>query len=91
MSDKGMDSESSGEDMEKGKFKKYIKAASDMLVEFEMIYYGDRFKKADSKYQMLNNRSQKLLLKDKKKKIEPVQPIQACLRQVEKKTEHKKL
>lgn len=34
MSDKGMDSDSEGEDMEKEKFKKYIKAASDMLIEF---------------------------------------------------------
>jgi hypothetical protein len=32
MTENGMDSESEGEDMQKDKFKKYIKAASEMLV-----------------------------------------------------------
>ncbi len=32
MSEEGMDSDSAKEDMENGKFKKYIKAASEMLV-----------------------------------------------------------
>jgi hypothetical protein len=34
MSQSGMDSGSDTEDMQKDKFKKYIKAASEMLVEF---------------------------------------------------------
>ena len=34
MSLDGMDSDSAGEDMEEVQFKKYIKNASDMLVEF---------------------------------------------------------
>jgi hypothetical protein len=80
MSQSGMDSESEGEDMQKDKFKKYIKAASEMLVEFEKIYYGDLYRKDHSKYKLgqVNSKSNKLLFqKDKRKKIET---IQACLR-----------
>ena len=75
-----MDSESEGEDMQKDKFKKYIKAASEMLVEFEKVYYGDLYRKDHSKYKLgqVNSKSNKLLFqKDKRKKIET---IQACLR-----------
>jgi hypothetical protein len=52
-----------------------------MLVEFEKVYYGDSYKKSGSKYKMnSNSRSNKLLMKEKKRKIEP---IQACLRAAE--------
>lgn len=41
-----------------------------MLMEFEKVYYGDAYKKAGSKYKMnSNSRSNKLLMKEKKKKI----------------------
>jgi hypothetical protein len=56
-----------------------------MLIEFERLYYGDNFRKGMSKYKGGKQSSNKLLLqKEKKKKIEPVQ---ACLRQFDKKTE----
>ena len=66
--------------MEKAKFKKYIKAASEMLVEFEEMYYGENYRKGFSKYRSnLHSKSNiKLLLKDKKKRNEPA--VQACLR-----------
>ena len=51
-----------------------------MLVEFEKIYYGDLYRKANSKYKLgqVNSKSKKLLFpRDKRKKAEPVQ---ACLR-----------
>lgn len=51
-----------------------------MLVEFEKIYYGDLYRKGNSKYKMgqSNSKSNKLLFqKEKRKKIEP---IQACMR-----------
>jgi len=51
-----------------------------MLVEFEKIYYGDLYRKDNSKYKLgqVNSKSNKLLFqKEKKKKIDP---IQACLR-----------
>ena len=64
MSDGGMDSDQQCEDMEIDKFQKYIKNASDMLVEFEMIYYGDAFKKGMSKYKMgVSKSSNKLLFR----------------------------
>lgn len=77
-----MDSDSEGEDMEDDKFKKYIKAASDMLIEFEKVYYGDHYRKGNSKYQLNNSKSYKILQKEKKKKVEHVQ---ACLRPILKK------
>ena len=51
-----------------------------------MIYYGDLYNKGISKYKLNNNsKSNKLLfMSDKRKKIEP---IQACLRQSERKPE----
>lgn len=55
-----------------------------MLVEFEMAYYGNNFRKGLSKYQVGNSRSHMLLQKQKKKKVESVQ---ACLRTIQKKSE----
>lgn len=49
--------------MSKEKFKKYIKEASQMLVEFEMAYYGNNYRKGLSKYQASNSRSNMLLQK----------------------------
>ena len=56
-----------------------------MLVEFEQMYYGENYRKGFSKCRFNpNSRSNKLLMKDKKSKIEPTQ---ACLRQRQKKIE----
>lgn len=57
-----MDSDSEAEDMQHEKFKKYIKAASEMLVEFEKVYYGDHYRKGNSKYQVNNSKSNRILL-----------------------------
>ena len=66
-----MDSDSSGEDMNKEKFKKYIKAASEMLVEFEKVYYGENYRRGNSKYrQGPQTKSTKLLLSREKPKKE---------------------
>jgi hypothetical protein len=62
-----MDSDSEKEDMEQKKFSKYIKAASDMLIEFEKMYYGENYRKGASKYRFTGN-SNNILLKDKEKK-----------------------
>jgi len=73
--------------MQKDKFKKYIKAASEMLVEFEKIYYGDLYRKGNSKYKLaqVNSKSNKLLFqRDRRKKADPVQ---ACLRPSDRKPE----
>lgn len=48
--------------MNPDKFKKYVKAASEMLVEFEMMYYGDNYRKGISKYKNGNTKSSKLLI-----------------------------
>jgi hypothetical protein len=71
-----MDSDSEGEDMEQNKFNKYIKAASDMLIEFEKMYYGENYRKGASKYRF-NGQSTNIFKDKPKKKIEHVQ---ACLR-----------
>ena len=63
-----------------------MKNVSDILVEFQRIYYGDNYKKGMSKYKLGNSKSSNKLLmkKDKKKKEEFVQP---CFKQFQKKTE----
>ena len=88
MSQDGMDSDSAGEDMEDGKFKKYVKNATNMLVEFEMYYYGDSFKKGLSKYKDGSKSSNKLLFQKVKKKKEDRIQLQPCLRQNDKKMDH---
>jgi hypothetical protein len=55
-----------------------------MLIEFEKVYYGDHYRKGNSKYQASNCKSIKLLQRENKKKVEHVQ---ACLRPIEKKLE----
>ena len=57
-----------------------------MLVEFEMYYYGDSFKKGMSKYKAGSKSSNKLLFQKEKKKKED--HFQACLRPRDKKKEH---
>ena len=80
-----MDSDGSAEDMEEDKFAKYMRNATDIMVEFEKIYYGDNFKKGMSKYKLAPSKSSnKLLLKKEKRKKED--PIQPCFKQFSKRT-----
>ena len=60
--------------MEPTHFKQYIKAASEMLIEFEKVYYGDGFGKGLSKYNVLQKSIK--VIKYKKKEA----TIQACLK-----------